>query len=472
VKEWYKRTFPGEWPSAGNKGGTKEGRQPIRRSRSQPQRHTGVRYQQQAGYFPQNPPDFSLLRHRQDDLKCTQNDHVQQASAAIIDSRHQYGSLHDQQNGDVPQLPHGTAVDAPYQENIRQDQACGYPPQMTPTSFHSTCKQNNTQYHCHDFVPQMPPGDFESLYQLDEPFTGLSHSPIDLGNAADTGSLDGGLSLSMHDQQLNVQDNETARQPDQASHYQRSNPLQHANHQSVPQLPTDPLIIGSRNDRPCFTPKPQQLDCSFEGQHGTLQPSAKHYRTNSILDNPTSPPQCPLPPAPTMKLGVIHKGYNQKSWQPIGMNGSGMFKVDPDGFPTDHPRKRIKGQPGSETRDSITLYQLQLNVPNLAPQESPASQAMQSDTTQNPEVSHHVHPWKVSVHSDLRDSGYVSIFDSALDSMRSSISSLNLADEVNFKTDYKEADDGFVDVKVKAKWRMRRSYLDKLRDAPINGPSS
>lgn len=344
---------------------------------------------------------------------------------------------------------------------------------MPSISFHSAYKQDSPQHHYHGFVQQMPPEDFGSLYQLGEPFPGLSQNPIDWDNAEDTGYLGGDLSLSVDDQQLNIQDNEPARQPDPASHHRRSNPLQHANHQGVLQLAADPLTVGSGNDRTYSTPNPQQLDCSFEGQYGTLQPSAKRYRANSTFDNPNPAPQYPLPPAPTMKFGVIHKGHNQISWRPICMNSSGMVKVDPDGFPTDHRRKRVKGQPGSETRDSLALYQLQLNMPNLVPQESPASQAMQSDTTQDPTVNHHVHPSKVSVHSDLRDSGYVSAFDSAvLDSIRSSFSSLNLADDVNFKTDYKEADDGYVDVKVKAKWRMRRSYLEKLRDAPINGPSS
>jgi hypothetical protein len=471
VKGWHARTFPDEWPSADNKGGIKEDRQPIRRPRSQTQPHTSVRYQQQAGYSLQDVPALSLPRHRQDDFKCTQNGYVRQASTAIIDSRHQHDSLQDQQNGDIPQLPRTAAIDPPYQENIRQDQACGCTPQMPRVSFHSTYKHDSPQYHYHGFVPQMPSGDFDSLYQHGEPFPGLSQNPIDLDNVEDTSCLDGGLLLSMDDQQLNVQDNEAARQPDPASHHQRSNPLQHANHQSVPQLPADPLTIGSRNDRTYSTPNPQQLDCSFEGQHGTLKPSTKHYRTDSIFDNPTPPPQYPLPPAPTTKFEVIHKGHNQKSWRPIVVNGSSMVTVDPDGFPTDHRRKRVKGQPGSETRDSIAIYQLQLNGPNLVPQESPASQAMQSDTTRNPTVNHHVHPSKVSVHSDLRDSGYVSVFNSAFDSIRSSFSSLNLADDVNFKTDYKEADDGFVDVKVKAQWRMRRSFFEKLRDPPINGPS-
>jgi hypothetical protein len=468
VKGWHSRTFPDEWLSADNKGRIKEDRQPIRRSRPQPQLHIDVPYQQQGGYSLQTSPDIFQQRHRQDDFKYTQNGYVRQTSANTIDSRYRQDSLQYQQNDDVPQLPSPAAVDPPYQENIRQGQQGGYIPHMPPVSFHTTYKQDSPQDHYHDFVPQMS----EDFYQLDEHFPGLSQNPIDFDNVEDTSRLDGDLSLSADDQQLNIQDNESARQLNPASQHQRSNPLQHSNHQSVPQLPADPLTIGSRNDRDYSTPNPQQLDCSFEGQHGTLKPSAKHYRTSSVFDNPTPPPQCPLPPAP-MKFGVLHKGHNQTSWRPIGTNGSSVVKVNPDGFPTDHRRKRVKGQPGSESRDSIALYQLQLNVPNPVPQEGPASQAVQSDTTRNPTVSHHVHPSKVSVHSDFRDSGYVSLFDSAvLNPIRSSFSSLNLADDVDFKTDYGEAGDGFVDVEVKAKWRMRRSYLEKLGDVPVNGPSS
>jgi len=466
VKGWHARTFPGEWPSPVNKGGIKEDRQPMRRPRPQQQPHPGVSCHQQADCPLQPPPAFFLPQHQQDDLNCTQNGYVRQASAAIIDSRPRRDSLQDQQNGDVPQLPRAGTIDPFCQENIPQYQASGYTPQIPSVSSHSTYKQDSIQYHYHGFDPQLLS---DSICQPGEPFPTPSQNHIELGNAEDTGCLDGGLSLSVGDQQLNIRDNEAARQPDPALHHQRSNPLQHVNHQSVPQSPAYLLTTGSGIDRTYSTLNPQQLD--FEEQHGTLQPYAKHY-CNSMFDNPTPAPQYPLPPAPT-KFRVIHKGHNQNTWRPIGVNGNGMVKVDPDEFPTDHRRKRVKGQPGSETRDSIALYQLQLNVPNPVPQGSPASQPMECDTTRNPPVSHHVHPSKSSVHSDLRDSGYVSAFDSAvLDSIRSSFSSLNLADDVDFKADYEEAGDGFVDVKVNAKWRMRRSHIEKLKDAPINGSSS
>jgi hypothetical protein len=240
----------------------------------------------------------------------------------------------------------------------------------------------------------------------------------------------------------------------------------------VQQLHGEPLSIGPQHYQTFLTPNAQQPDCLFEGQNGTSHSSAKHYCNNLIFDNPNPAPPYPLPPLPTMNSGVIHKGYNQTSWCPIGVKGSSITKVDPDGFPTDHRRKRLRGQSGREFRDSIALWQLQHNSSNQAAEESHASQATQPDTTQNPAAIHRDRPLKVSVQSDLRDSGYASVFDSAVDTMRSSISSLNLADDVNFKTDYKEADDGYVDVKFKAQWRMRRSYLEKLRDAPLSGLSS
>jgi hypothetical protein len=214
-------------------------------------------------------------------LKCTQNGYVRQASAAIIDSRHRQEILRDQQNGNAPQLPRAAALDPPYQGNIRQYQASGYTPQIPLVSLQSTYKQDSLQNYYHGIVPQMHTGEFDPLCQLGEPFPSLSQNPIDFDKVEDTGCLDGNISLSLDDQ-LNIQDNGPARQPDPA--YQPSNPLQHANHQSVPQLPADPLTIGARNDRTYSTPNSQQLNCSFEGQHGTFQLSANHYHTGSIFD--------------------------------------------------------------------------------------------------------------------------------------------------------------------------------------------
>jgi hypothetical protein len=51
-----------------------------------------------------------------------------------------------------------------------------------------------------------------------------------------------------------------------------------------------------------------------------------------------------------------------------------------------------------------------------------------------------------------------------------SLSSLNLTDDPNLKTDYKDVGSGFVE--VEATWRMKRIDLEKLSDSLVNGPSS
>jgi hypothetical protein len=441
------RTFPDGWPSADNKRGIREDRPPTHFPRPKSQPQTSILYQPQAGNSFQNPCAILSSQHQQHDFKCTQNGCVRQASVTIFDSLHRQNCLQHQEYGGVPHLPSVVGFDTYDQERIRQ-------------------------YHASDSIPQALPEDFDSQYQLGEPFPDSSQNPIRIENAEDTGCLDGGYPQAFDDQQVNGRENESARQPDLAFHHQLSSPLQHDNHQTVQQLHREPLGIEPQNYQAFLTPNVQQPDCSFEGQNGTSYSSAKHYCNNLIFDNPNPAPQYPLPPLPTMNSGVIHKGYNQTSWRPIGVKGSSITKVDPDGFPTNHRRKRLRGQSGREFRDSIALWQLQHNSPNLAAQESRAPQAAQPDTTQNPTAIHHDRHPKILVQSDFRDSGYASVFDSAVDTMRSSISSLNLADDVNFKTDYKEADDGYVDVKLKAQWRMRRSYLEKLRDAPLSGLSS
>jgi hypothetical protein len=441
------RTFPVDWPSADSKRGIREDRLPTNYARPKSQPQTSILYQSRAGNSIQNPCAILSSQHQQHDFKSTQSGCARQASVTVFDSLHQQNCLQHQEHGSVPHLPSVVGFDTYDQERICQCHASGP-------------------------IPQALPKDFDSQYQLGESFPDSSQNPIGIENVEDTGCLEGGYPQSFDDQQVNGRENELARQPDRAFHHQLSNPLQHDNRQTVQQLHREPLSIGPQHYQTFLTPNAQQPDCLFEGQNGTSYSSAKHYCNNPIFDNHNPAPQYPLPPLPTMNSGVIHKGYNQTSWCPIGVKGSSITKVDPDGFPTNHRRKRLRGQSGREFRDSIALWQLQHNSSNLAAQESHTSQATQPDTTQNPTAIHHDRPRKVSVQSDLRDSGYASIFDSAVDTMRSSISSLNLADDVNFKTDYEEADDGYVEVKLNAQWRMRRSYLEKLRDAPLSGLSS
>jgi hypothetical protein len=145
-----------------------------------------------------------------------------------------------------------------------------------------------------------------------------------------------------------------------------------------------------------------------------------------------------------------------------------MVKVNPNEFPTDHLRKRTKRKIGSETRDSIAIYQEQHpEGTHPIPTGSPASYAARTSAARNPLLNRPVNSSNVSVRSSLRDSGYISNFDSAvLESIRSSLSSVTLANDLDLNTDYKEDDDGYVEVEVQAKFLVRRSFIEK-RDAPI-----
>jgi hypothetical protein len=53
-----------------------------------------------------------------------------------------------------------------------------------------------------------------------------------------------------------------------------------------------------------------------------------------------------------------------------------------------------------------------------------------------------------------------------VESLRSSLSSFTLADVPVLNTDYKEDDDGNVEVEFRGKCRVRRSYIEK-RDSSI-----
>lgn len=529
VKGWHVRTYPDEWPSADNKGGIKDNQQPTCRPspqlQPQPQPQTGVPYQQQAGDSLQISPAFSPPQHRQGSHQHQHYGYAPQLPhAAVVGPPYQkvigqrrankydpqmhilgYHSMFKQDgpqyrcHGLVPQMPPG-ASDSLYQQDGSQYQPNGYVSQLPTGAVGLSNQQDHIQYQQNGCLQQIPtaandrgnPTKLNSLPQSNEslnhdcqqsslifeknsiddnwsgePFPDLSEDLADMDNVGNMDYLDGDLFLLPADgQQLNMQDNVAERQPNPASQHQRPNPLQHVNHRSVPQLPADPLTIDSRNDRTYSTPNPQQLNCSFEGQHGTLQPSAKRYRSKSISDNPHPTPQHPIPPDPTMEFRVLHNGHRPTSWRLIGGR---MVIVDPDEFHTHRSKKRVKGRPGREIRDSIAPCQEQLNAPNFVPQES-LTQAMQSCATRNSTVNYDVLTSKILARSDLNDSGYVSLDSALRNSLRLSFSSLNLTDDVDFETNYKEAGGGFVDVFLK--WRMRRSHIEKLNNPLINDPFS
>jgi hypothetical protein len=151
------------------------------------------------------------------------------------------------------------------------------------------------------------------------------------------------------------------------------------------------------------------------------------------------------------------------------MDRNDMVKVNPSEFPTDHRRKRPRGKIGKkETRDSIAIYQEQhLEGAHAISPGKPVSYVAQTSVARNPLVNRLDNSSNVSARSSLRDSGYISTFDSAvLESIRSSLSSFTLADDPILNTDYKEDDDGNVEVEFRGKCRVRKSYIQK-RDSSV-----
>jgi hypothetical protein len=241
------------------------------------------------------------------------------------------------------------------------------------------------------------------------------------------------------------------------------------NHQIVSDSGDGSSAISPSNIYQAFaSPSHQYPNDAVSLQSERFHTSAKHYRNNSVFSNPAPPPQSLLPLVPQPGFGVIHKGPNHP-WQPIRVDGNSMVKVNPNEFPTDHRRKRPRGKIGKrETRNSIAIYQEQhLEGAHAISPGNPAYYVAQASAARNPLVNQLVNSSNVSVRSSLRDSGYISNFDSAMvESIRSSLSSFTLADGPILNTDYKEDDDGNVEVEFKGKCRVRRSYIEK-RDSSI-----
>jgi hypothetical protein len=360
VKLWYKRTFPGEWDSADKRGGIKENQQPIRRPRLQQQ--TEIPYQQQAGDSLQITQAFFHPQHQQGNFRSPQNGYGRQESASIIDSPHPQGSHQHQQDGDAPQLHHyqnvirqcqaGTydplahmrfyhstfdqvgpkhhrcmphrASDPLTQHNDSQYQSNHYISYLPTEAADLSDQQDPLHYQQCGSFQQIPAEANDRGYQtspnsLPQSNNLLSRGSQQSSSVFEENSINGdwllgdfpglykkpiNLDIPVDNQQLNIQDNAAAWQPNQASQHQRPNPPQHVNHQSVPHSPADPLTMSSGNDQSYSTPNPQQLNCSFEGQHGTLQSAAESYRSNSIFNNPAQAP-----------LNLLHRHAQRRSLQ-------------------------------------------------------------------------------------------------------------------------------------------------------------
>ncbi|KAF8853996.1 hypothetical protein BDZ45DRAFT_677258 [Acephala macrosclerotiorum] len=177
-----------------------------------------------------------------------------------------------------------------------------------------------------------------------------------------------------------------------------------------------------------------------------------------------------LPPSPPQSPPAFRRRGNQPSVHPIQMQDSSIVAISPYGYSTDQRRKRARRQLGSETQRTrsprlsethhpIGIYHDHHESPiDLSVPVSSSSSNTPQVTTRKPLSNQPVNPTNTLARSNVRDSGHVSLFESAMEEkLRKSLSSLKLTDEPKFK--YSESDDGYVDVKVKTYWRVRRSYI-------------
>ncbi|KAH8590667.1 hypothetical protein B0O99DRAFT_634377 [Bisporella sp. PMI_857] len=305
---------------------------------------------------------------------------------------------------------------------------------------------------------------FEKLLGSDFLYPNCSVSP---------GHFGGDLTLPLDGQRFTLQSNAPRKQSVMAYDEQRYHPSQPPN-QSTSQATAEIFAASLGNDQIHVLPSHEHPSSTHAGQHGSTRASNKHYRSISILSSPTPPPQCPLPADPPTKFKVMHKGPNVGSnvghWRPVCVKKGSMVTVDPDNWPTDHPPKRVKGV-GTRSHDSMVIHPEYLKIPHLVAPGTSASYVEQAATARVPLSCRPANSSNVSVRSSLRDSGYISMLDSTIvESMQSSFSALKLTD-AECRADYEEADDGYVDVKITTKGRMRRSYIEKMH-SPISGPDS
>ena len=512
MKGWYQRTF-NDWPSEGNKAKLKE---------HQPHQN-GVPDQQPAGHHPMISPVFSPPQQRQTypqnepsyagQQVSSVNSYYRSASSPhqamgealslhhpLVQNCHSLpGHRHPQitsaashsmyQRGGPQGLPNGLdqqtssrQYNSLPQQNGPGHQSDGNASQLSAGAIRPPHQQNHLQYRQNDYPQQATTQANEGGNPLRQDALLETHGPSDRDinqmnfKADDTfqklldtdwfhpdGPFGGGLNLPVDGQPSGLQNNAASKQFILASD---DHPPQIPNDQGTSQATAKSSTTGSDNDKMHALPSHQHQSSALKGQHEPARGSSKHYRSSSILSDPTPPPQYPLPVDPPINSRVIHKGSNM-AWRAVLIRGRSMVTVDPDILPTDHSPKRVKGV-GTKSHDSMVIHPEHLRAPHPVAPSSCASYAEQAAAAPVPLSNRPVSSTNVSVRSSLRDSGYISILDSAVvESMRSSFSTLKLTD-ADFKTDYKEADDGYVDVEITTKGRMRRSLIERMH-TPIIG---
>ncbi|KUJ18529.1 uncharacterized protein LY89DRAFT_498666 [Mollisia scopiformis] len=231
----------------------------------------------------------------------------------------------------------------------------------------------------------------------------------------------------------------------------------------TPPMPSVPPTSGSVLRPSDISLRKDEVDHSIDQQHEPNRMSTKHHRISSTFSDPTMPPQYSLPPDPPRVPAVVRRRADQTvptPWKPVYVEDSKIVAVDPQEFPTAHPRKLVKRQ----LRDSIGIYHDQRETPSIAPTSTTDLSGTAPDTSRKPLRDQPVNPSNASIRSSIRDSGYISSVESVwMESMRNSFSSLQLEDP-KFKTTFSEDDDGYVHFKFKAKCSVRKSYIARLEE--------
>lgn len=234
---------------------------------------------------------------------------------------------------------------------------------------------------------------------------------------------------------------------------------------------------------PVLSPPRHEVSTSSGQQHVEVMPMQQIEPTFPVASNPhsgmalrpTMAPRHMVPPIPPQNSPVFRRRGGQPSRHPIQMQDSSIVAISPYGCSIHPRRKRARRQIESETQraysprfsetqDPISIFHDQheaLNNLSVPVSSSSSSFNTPQVTTRKPLSNQPVNPTNTSARSSVRGSGYVSFFELAMEEkLRNSLSSLKLTDEPKFK--YSESDDGFVDVKVKTNWRVRRSYIESM----------
>jgi len=396
-------------------------------------------------------------------------------------SLEQYNSLpqqHDlghESNENTSQISIGE-IRPPHEQNHSQFQQNGCLQQETT----QVDEEGNVVRHGTLQEPSEPSG--RAMNDIDWIFDGDSTSflfdpdPLDPDFLESVWGFGGGLYLPLDGQQLTMQNNAA---PEQFmlglnGHHYRSQTL---HHQSTLLAAAEPFATSSGNDQIHALPRQQHVKKPVkEWEHI----SKKHQRSSSTFSDPTQPPQPPLSKDLPELFRVVHKGSDVKCNRlaPRSVRGKGgsMNEIKPDRLPSEPPRKRVRRESGTESRDSMFIYSEHLKARGASASHAEQTAIARGSLNLRPNSNLSVRSSNLSVRSSnlsvrssLRYSGSISKLDSTVfESIQSSFNNLKLTD-TECMTDYKEAD-GYMEAKITIKGRWRKSQIGKLPSSGIGLP--